>query len=63
MASGLFDAPPMVLEAMNRALCEIGIRYPEWTPPGASPSARCGVYCDLKVPKVCISGYATRKLP
>lgn len=63
MASGLVDAPPMVQEAMNRALCEIGIRYPEWTARCVAIGEALGVYCDLKVPKVCISIYATRKLP
>ena len=48
----------MKQEAMNRALCEIGIRYPEWTARCVSIGEALGVYRDPKAPKGCTSSYA-----
>lgn len=44
--------------AMNHALCEIGIRYPQFTERCINIGESLGVYRDLKVPKGCTSAYA-----
>lgn len=44
--------------AMNHALCEIGIRYPQLTERCIILGETLGVYRDLKVPKGCTSAYA-----
>lgn len=44
--------------AMNHALCEIGIRYPQFTERCINIGEFLGVYRDLKVPKGCTSAYA-----
>lgn len=44
--------------AMNHALCEIGIRYPQLTERCITLGETLGVYRDLKVPKGCTSAYA-----
>lgn len=44
--------------AMNHALCEIGIRYPEFTERCITLGETLGVYRDLKVSKGCTSAYA-----
>lgn len=56
--AGLKDAPPLTQEMMNRALCEIGIRYEEFTARCVEIGERLGVYKDQKVPKGCTSAYA-----
>ena len=55
---GLVNAPPLKQEAMNRALCETGIRYEAFTERCLAIGARLGVYKDQKVPKGCTSAYA-----
>ena len=44
--------------AMNHALCEIGICYPQFTERCIALGEALGVYRDLKVPKGCTSAYA-----
>lgn len=44
--------------AMNRALCEIGIRYPHFTDNCLALGEKLGVYKDVKVSKGCTSPYA-----
>lgn len=44
--------------AMNHALCEIGICYPQYTERCITLGETLGVYRDLKVPKGCTSAYA-----
>jgi 3-methyladenine DNA glycosylase AlkD len=55
---GLRDAPTLKQESMNRALCEIGIRYEAFTDRCLEIGERLGVYKDQKVPKGCTSAYA-----
>ena len=43
---------------MNHALCEIGIRYPQFTERCITLGETLGVYRDLKVSKGCTSAYA-----
>lgn len=45
-------------EAMNRALCEIGINYPKYTGQCLKIGEELGVYRDIKVSKGCTSPYA-----
>jgi 3-methyladenine DNA glycosylase AlkD len=56
--AGLKDAQPLTQEMMNRALCEIGIRYEAFTERCVAIGERLGVYKDQKVPKGCTSAYA-----
>lgn len=44
--------------AMNHALCQIGIDYPEFTDRCITLGETLGVYKDLKVAKGCTSAYA-----
>ena len=44
--------------AMNHALCEIGIRYPQFTERCITLGETLGVYRELKVSKGCTSAYA-----
>ncbi|NKF05673.1 DNA alkylation repair protein [Clostridium gasigenes] len=44
--------------AMNHALCQIGITYPQFTERCISIGETLGVYKDLKVAKGCTSAYA-----
>lgn len=44
--------------AMNHGLCEIGIRYPQFTERCITLGETLGVYRDLKVSKGCTSAYA-----
>lgn len=44
--------------AMNHALCQIGISYPEFTERCINLGETLGVYKDLKVAKGCTSAYA-----
>ena len=44
--------------AMNHALCQIGIVYPEFTEECITLGETLGVYKDLKVAKGCTSAYA-----
>ncbi|SHO51377.1 DNA alkylation repair protein [Anaerocolumna xylanovorans] len=44
--------------AMNHALCEVGICYPQFTERCITLGETLGVYRDLKVPKGCTSAYA-----
>ena len=55
---GLVAAPPLKQEAMNRALCETGIRYEAFTGRCVEIGERLGVYRGQKVPKGCTSAYA-----
>jgi hypothetical protein len=55
---GLVDAPPLKQEAMNRALCETGIRYEAFTERCLGIGERLGVYKGQKVSKGCTSAYA-----
>lgn len=52
------SATPGKQWAMNHALCEIGIRYPQFTERCITLGETLGVYRDLKVPKGCTSAYA-----
>jgi 3-methyladenine DNA glycosylase AlkD len=54
----LQTASPGKQWAMNHALCEIGIRYPQLTERCITLGETLGVYRDLKVPKGCTSAYA-----
>ncbi len=55
---GLAEAQPLTQEAMNRALCETGIRYEAFTHRCIAIGERLGVYRDQKVPRGCTSAYA-----
>jgi hypothetical protein len=55
---GLVAAPPLKQEAMNRALCETGIRYEAFTGRCVEIGERLGVFRGQKVPKGCTSAYA-----
>lgn len=50
-------------DIMNRALCEIGIRYPEYTEQCLAIGEKLGVYKDVKVAKGCTSPYALQWIP
>ncbi|MGL4624500.1 MAG: DNA alkylation repair protein [Culicoidibacterales bacterium] len=50
-------------DVMNRALCEIGIRYPEYTERCLAIGEKLGVYKDVKVAKGCTSPYALEWIP
>jgi 3-methyladenine DNA glycosylase AlkD len=52
------SAPARKQESMNRTLCEIGIRHPEYTDRCAAIGEKLGVYKDMKVSKGCTSPYA-----
>ncbi|KNY29291.1 DNA alkylation repair protein [Pseudobacteroides cellulosolvens] len=54
----LQTAPPAKQWAMNHALCEIGISYPQFTERCITLGETLGVYRNLKVPKGCTSAYA-----
>jgi len=54
----LQTAPPGKQWAMNHAMCEIGIRYPQFTERCITLGETLGVYRDLKVSKGCTSAYA-----
>ena len=56
--AGLKTATPKKQWAMNHALCEIGIRYPQFTQRCITLGETLGVYRELKVPKGCTSAYA-----
>ncbi len=55
---GIVDAPPQTQWAMNRAMCEIGIRHEAFTDRCLEVGERLGVYKGQKVPKGCTSAYA-----
>lgn len=50
-------------DIMNRALCEIGIRYPEYTRQCLAIGEKLGVYKEVKVAKGCTSPYALEWIP
>ena len=54
----LQTATPGKQWAMNHALCEIGIHYPQFTERCITLAETLGVYRDLKVSKGCTSAYA-----
>lgn len=54
----LVDSEPLTQWAMNRTLCEIGIRYPDYTDRCLEIGQRLGVYKDEKVAKGCVGAYA-----
>lgn len=54
----LKTSPPGKQWAMNHALCEIGISYPQFTERCITLGETLGVYQDLKVSKGCTSAYA-----
>lgn len=54
----LTTAPKLKQDAMNRALCEIGIRIPKYTDKCIAIGEELGVYKDLKVSTGCTSPYA-----
>lgn len=54
----LQTATPGKQWAMNHALCQIGICYPDFTKKCIALGETLGVYRDLKVPKGCTSAYA-----
>lgn len=54
----LQNATPGKQWAMNHALSEIGISYPQFTERCINLGETLGVYRDLKVPKGCTSAYA-----
>ncbi|AFL99997.1 MULTISPECIES: DNA alkylation repair protein [Desulfitobacterium] len=54
----LQTATPGKQWAMNHALCEIGIGYPQFTERCIALGETLGVYRDLKVAKGCTSAYA-----
>lgn len=56
--SELQTATPGKQWAMNHALCQIGISYPEFTERCINLGETLGVYKDLKVAKGCTSAYA-----
>jgi 3-methyladenine DNA glycosylase AlkD len=55
---GLAGAQPLTQWAMNRAMCEIAIRYDAFTERCVEIGERLGVYKGQKVPKGCTSAYA-----
>jgi 3-methyladenine DNA glycosylase AlkD len=54
----LQKATPGKQWAVNHALCEIGIRYPQFTERCIALGETLGVYRDTKVSKGCTSAYA-----
>lgn len=56
--SELQTVTPKKQWAMNHALCQIGIDYPEFTDRCITLGETLGVYKDLKVAKGCTSAYA-----
>ena len=56
--SGLMDAAKPKQEAMNRCLCEIGIRMREYTDRCIAIGEKFGRLDDRPVPKGCTSSYA-----
>ena len=56
--SELQTVTPKKQWAMNHALCQIGIDYPEFTDRCITLGETLGVYKDLKVSKGCTSAYA-----
>ncbi len=56
--SELAHASDMVQFAMNRCLCEIGIRNDQFTNECISIGEKLGVYKNMKVSKGCTSAYA-----
>ncbi|WP_300382803.1 DNA alkylation repair protein [Clostridium sp.] len=59
----LQTATPGKQWAMNYALCQIGIEYPEFTEGCITLGETLGVYKDLKVAKGCTSAYAPSWIP
>lgn len=58
IAAEILSAPRRKQEAMNRCLCEIGIRYPDYTQKCLDLGERLGRFDDRPVPKGCTSSYA-----
>ena len=56
--AGLQTAPAAKQWAMNHALCEIGICYPQYTKRCIALGETLGVYKEMKVSKGCTSAYA-----
>ena len=54
----LVDAPPKTQWMLNRALCELGFRHPEYTEACLALGEQLGVYKDMVVAKGCTSAYA-----
>ena len=54
----LLDQEPNIQYAMNRLLCEIGIRYDNLTDRCIAIGAKLGLYREMKVAKGCTSPYA-----
>ncbi len=54
----LVDAKPLTQWNMNRAMCEIGWRYKDYTERCLEMGSRLGVYKDLMVSPGCTSAYA-----
>lgn len=52
------EAPYRKQEAMNRFLCEVGIRLPSYTDLTLTIGEELGVYKEMKVKKGCVSPYA-----
>lgn len=52
------EAKPRKQEAMNRFLCEVGIRLPAYTELTLKVGEELGVYKEMKVKKGCVSPYA-----
>ena len=54
----LLDQEPNTQYAMNRLLCEIGIRYDDLTDRCVAIGEKLGLYREMKVAKGCVSLYA-----
>lgn len=54
----MLDETPLVQYAMNRCLCEIGIRYDDFTQACIAVGENLGLYKEMKVAKGCTSPYA-----
>lgn len=59
----LVEAPERKRWAMNRFLCEIGIRLPDYTARCIALGEKLGVYADMRVAKGCTSAYAPAWIP
>lgn len=59
----LAAAPEPKKWAMNRFMCEIGIRLPDYTARCLALGEQLGAYADMKVAKGCTSAYAPAWIP
>jgi 3-methyladenine DNA glycosylase AlkD len=59
----LVAAPEHKKWAMNRFMCEVGIRLPDYTARCLALGEKLGVYADMRVAKGCTSAYAPAWIP